>query len=150
MKIKPYINNDKTVIQYIDLELENTSNRSIDFDVEMKVFKGEENSLITKREFTSLAKSQNLISERYIVHLPNLKVSVEEFDDYCLLSHNMIRPGSKTTMSLAQNESMRDLFEQELIVIAIDGTVKVEVTIRSDDFTEGALVKKFDVEIVKN
>jgi hypothetical protein len=53
-------------------------------------------------------------------------------------------------MSLAQNESMRDLFDQELIVIAIDGTVKVEVTIRSDDFTEGALVKKFDVEIVKN
>ena len=132
-------------IKYIDIKI---SNKSIAFDVEMKVFKNEnyvlipEDKLLTELENYKKNEDNGFIINYGILQpkLMNLHVDFQEKDNFVKIERN--RLAKKTAINLAQNSSESDIFCQYLFVIGDNfDEVKAELIIRSDDFTEGFLMK---------
>lgn len=137
------------LIKKLDLTIENLSNQSIDFDIEMKVYKNECCRFLSHYDFQKIKDKNNKSSMFSIAPgiLPNFRVSIKEKEAYFMISRTMFQR-TKTTMTIAQNETIYDVFENELLVIASEScSINIEVTVRSDDFTEGSLNQKFEVEI---
>ena len=133
-------------IKYIDIEITNHSNKSIDLDVEMKVYKGNGYGLISedelKRELRkSKKKSTSLGVDYEITQPPNLQIDFKEENDYVLITRNSV--AQRTAISLPQNSSWKDIFCQYLFVLEEEKhEIKAELTIRSDDFIEGPLLNE--------
>lgn len=145
-------NNDEIAkwdIKYLDVKITNQSNKSIEFDVEMKVFKSEDYGLISEDELTKeLKKKQKKKSSDFGIDfeairppIMNLHVDYEEKDNFVIITRNSL--AKKTAINLAQNSSESDIFCQHLFVLEDKADeIKAEITIRSDDFTEGSLIKE--------
>jgi len=132
----------------LDINIENKSNTSIDFDIEIKVFKSNYYKIIANTEFERIRKEQ---SSNYLyggnVILPNFHVDYEEDEEYFIFRRTKLR-NMKTAVSLSQNEPEKEVFGKEILIIFNEPCkVSIEVTIRSDDFTDGALLQKFEVDI---
>ena len=132
-------------IKYLDIEIINQSNKSIDFDVEMKVFKGDGYELITKEELKNKTrkKSNDFGIDFELIQPPiiNMHIDFKEENEYVLISRNTL--ARRTAVSLPQNSSEKDIFCQHLFVLdKAANEIKAKLTIRSDDFTEGLLVKE--------
>lgn len=142
--------NDKIVnfnINYLDIKITNQSNKSIGFDIEMKVFKDSNYNLISESELIKVKKKEKKKSSRlfdFEIILPqamNLQVDYEENENFVIISRNSL--AKKTAINLAQNSSESDIFHQHLFVLGDNfDEIKAELTIRSDDFTEGLLIKE--------
>jgi hypothetical protein len=144
--------NDEIVnwnIKYLDIKITNKSNKSIEFDIEMKVFKSENYGLISEDELVKeLKKKQKKKSSGFGIdfeviqpQMMNLNVNYKENDNSVIISRNSL--AKKTAINLAQNSSESDIFCQYLFVLGDNfDEVKAELTIRSDDFTEGPLIKE--------
>ena len=139
----------KLDIKYLDIKITNQSNKSIDFDVEMKVFKGDGYKLITVEDLKEELKNKTRkMSNNFgtnfelIQPLPiNLHINFKEEDQYVLISRNKL--SRRTAVSLPQGSSEKDIFDQYLFVLEKEAhEIKAELKIRSDDFTEGPLVKE--------
>ncbi len=136
----------KCNIKYVDITIRNNSNKSIDFDVEMKVFKGDGYNLITedelKRELRKIKKrSTSLGIDFEMIQPQNLQIDFKEEKDYVLITRNCL--ARRTAISLPQNSPEKDIFCQHLFVLdEEEHEIKAELTIRSDDFTEGLLIKE--------
>jgi hypothetical protein len=144
--------NDEIVnldVKYIDIKITNQSNKSIDFDVEMKVFKKENCGLISEddliKELREKRKKKGsgfgISFEIVQPQIMNLHIDYHDKEDYVTISRNSL--AKKTAITLAQNSSESDIFCKHLFVLGEDADeIKAELTIRSDDFTEGSLVKE--------
>lgn len=136
-------------IKYLDIKIINQSNKSIDFDVEMKVFKGNGYSLISENELKkelrdkAREKSNGFGLDFEVVQTPlyNMHIDFKEADDYVLISRNSL--AKRTAIILSQNSSEKDIFCHHLYVLEEEPhEIKAELIIRSDDFTEGLLVRE--------
>jgi hypothetical protein len=114
----------------------------------MKVFKGEGYELIaedelidelkkTKKKNTGFGFDFEMIQPR----ITNMHIDFREEDEYVFISRNSL--ARKTAVSLSQNLSEMDIFCQHLFVLEKEAhEIKAELIIRSDDFTEGLLMKE--------
>lgn len=136
-------------IKYLDIKITNQSNKSIEFDVEMKVYKSENYGLISEDELVKkLKNSQKKKRSGFGIDLEiiqpqmlNLNVDFEEKDNFIVISRNSF--AKKTAINLAQNSSESDIFCKHLFVLGNNADeIKAELTIRSDDFSEGPLIKE--------
>ena len=135
-------------IKYLDIKIMNQSNKSIEFDVEMKVYKSESFGLISEDELLKeIKKTKKKRIGGYGIgfeiiqpKMLNLNIQFEENENFILISRNKLK--KKTAINLAQNSFESDVFCKYLFAIGenSDG-IKAELTIRSDSFTEGPLVK---------
>ena len=142
-------------IKYIDINIENKSNKSIDLDdIEMKVYKSEDYILISeydlKRELwerENKKKSIYDIGSSVVGPMANFHSHIEYFDDYVLVEVSM-RINHKSVLNIPQKRIEQNVFGKSLLVKS-DGPVniKLEVTIRSDDFSEGELIKSAELSI---
>ena len=138
---------DEITVKILDINIENTSNTSIGFDIEMKVLKSNYYKIIANTEFERIKNEQ---SSNYSfggnVVLPNFHVDYEEEEEYFIYRRTKLR-NMKTAVSIAQNVPEKEVFGKEIIVIFKEPCrVGIEVILRSDDFTSGALRQKFEVE----
>jgi len=135
-------------VKYLDIKITNQSNKSIDFDVEMKVFKGEGYELIAEDELIHSLKKTKKINTGFGLNfemiqprINNMHIDFREDDKYVFISRNSL--ARKTAVSLSQNLSEMDIFCQHLFVLEKEAhDIKAELIIRSDDFTEGLLIKE--------
>ena len=132
-------------LKYIDIRITNRSNKSIDFNIEMKVFHKKKHVLITEDDIINELQKDNSNHFAYSTfthQVINLEVSYEEKQDYVLVSRNFTRQ-QKTAISLPQGSTEIDIFRKYLLLLNKDADeINAEVTIRSDDFTEGPLIEK--------
>ena len=139
---------DAIGVKILDLNIENESTASIDFDIEIKVFKSNYYKIITNTEFERIMNEQS--SNRSIITnvvLPNFHVENEEKDEYFIFRRTKLR-NMKTAVSIAQLYTEKEVYGKEILIIFNESCkVSFEVTIRSDDFTEGALNQRFEVNI---
>lgn len=144
--------NDEIVgleINYIDIKISNKSNKSIAFDVEMKVFKNENYGLIPEDQLLKKVKNQQkkksngfgISFEMIQPQMINLNVDYKENDSFVIIERKSL--AKKTAINLAQNSYEIDIFCQHLFVLGDKfDEIRAELTIRSDDFTEGSLIKE--------
>ena len=133
----------KIGIKYLDIAIENISNKSIDIDIEMKVFKGEGYTLISEPDLREELNNKLGKNNGYypIPVISNLWIYFQDYKDYVIITKNLRT--SKTDLSIKQNSKEIDVFEKYLYVIEEkSNTIHAEVFIRSDDFTDGVLIKK--------
>lgn len=135
-------------VKYIDLEITNQSNKSIDFDVEMKVFKGEGFEFIAEDELKKKLKKTKKKNSSFGIQVEMIQPQInnmhidykENLDSVFIARNNLTR---RTAISLPQNSSEKDIFCQHLFVLEKEEhEIKAELIIRSDDFTEGLLKKE--------
>lgn len=139
-------------ISYLDIEITNQSNKSIEIDIEMKVFKSPKYDLISEdeleKEIKKIKKNQNknnfsfgLDYDLMQTNIGNLHVTCKDEKDFVKIYRNGVT--KKVAINIPQNSSESDIFLQHLFVLGEDfDEIKAEVTIRSDSFTEGALIKE--------
>lgn len=157
--VKPYFSNSSNPklanwnVKYLDISIENNSNASIDFEVEMKVTKDQSFQLISEKGLLDELDRRNAkksgpfdfglsISD---INPISFHTSIEEDDDLLIISRTKMRH-EKTAVNLAQAQKEKDIFCQNLFVLYEGSiTINIEVVIRSDDFTEGPLIKSFEV-----
>jgi hypothetical protein len=140
-------------LQYIDVSIENISHKSIEFDVEMKVFKHTECNIILEKDLKKILK-ERLKKPRspFDYGLSDIEpltidfdVNSKDFSEYILLSRAKLR-NQKTAVSIAQHDIENDIFNKSLLIIDKGSKlIKMEVTIRSDDFTDGILHRTFEI-----
>ncbi len=135
-------------VKYLDIRIENQSNKSIEFDVEMKVFQSENVTLISEDELVkkiikNREKPVRGFGVDYEIMQPqmmNLNIHLEENDSFILISRNRFKKG--VAINLAQNSFESDIFCKYLLVLGDVNEIKAELIIRSDAFTEGRLIKE--------
>ncbi len=149
----------KTNLKYFDINIENQSNQSIDLDVEMKVFKGDNYYLLSEREvwdILSSRKEEGLSAYsgdilRYSppkIEIPphSFDTHIERHDSYLSISRSKTK-FQKTAIQLSQLDIERDVFHKTLFIVSEQPVkIAVEVIIRSDDFIEGPLIEKFEID----
>lgn len=153
LKITPHfgVPNDELLgdldVHYLDIDIENISTRSIDFDIEMKVYRSSNFSLLSEPDIRK-AINENKGSNFYSigqVSIPSFHVDIEEYEDFIIISRTKLRY-EKTAVSIEQKKTEKNIFNQYLFVVEkTPSKIKCEITIRSDDFTEGILSKSFEI-----
>lgn len=135
-------------LRSVNVIIENTSNRSITLDVDLKLLNGV-NELISAFELQQESYDKGL--SRYMPHsfgpppMPNILVNFTRKSDHVYVSRNDTRG-----ITIQQNSEYDDVFMEEVFVVADQYdqyNISGELIIRSDDFTGGALVKKFTLNI---
>lgn len=141
-------------VKYFDISVENNSNKSIELDIQMKVYKGSEFDLFSDTQLIKEIKDrQPKPTEIFGLRLPDfdtpmidLHVDYKDFPDHILVSRIKLR-NEKTALRLAQNEIEKDIFNQRIILLEEGSNmIKAEIIIRSDDFTEGQLSQTIEIQ----
>lgn len=141
--------------KYLDFNIENKSNKSIGFDVEMDILFDGYPTLCSryslKKSFI-IAKPGNPfeISTFYTPTLPNLDVYVEENESRLHVELNR-RKFEKYAMTIPQRTIVTDIFQQELIIIPKTSFhLKAQLLLKSDEFINGPLQYDLDEEVELN
>lgn len=136
-------------LHYLDIAVVNKSNKSIDFDIEMKLTKANSFALVSETKLKRILKEQernNAPFESIHLYTPvisDFHVSISENDSEVNIVRNVMK--SKTAITLPQNSEIRDIFNQNLILLQDTAQeIKAVVTIRSDDFLDGALIQEIN------
>lgn len=124
---------------YLNVIVQNHSNSSISLDFEMKISRNI--LLVVKPEYQlmrDLIFAENEGLERYtksMSYMPSIGNSFEDLpESYLVTSH------WKGGVIIGQQDSLDDVFNQHsLFKVKSAMELRAELTIRSDDFTEGAL-----------
>jgi len=154
LQITPYfgISNNikfsKLNVKYLDISIENTSNQSIDIDVEMRVFKGEKFELISEYDLEQkLNKQERKNSDIFDIKtlsIGPLSFHTEETPDSLVVSTTKMI-NQKNAINIPQQGIEKDIFCQYLFVLENEpNIIQAELTIRSDDFTEGVLIENIE------
>lgn len=137
--------------QFLDLNVVNKSNKSIDLDVKMKVFTTEDLQLYSIGEFGKLQRLQDNPWANAFTITPtfhSFDVDFEsDFESYT--ASTIRRPGNRIAISIPQNSTEEYIFEKGLLIkeYSTSQIVKAIVELRSDDFTNGLLTKEIQFEI---
>jgi hypothetical protein len=150
-------------LKYFDLSIDNTSNQSIEFDIEMTVFHGKGFKIVPEHELRKkFEESRESTQNPYDIFKPNLtgimasnlNFIIDEKEEYVLIKPRGLI-NRKFDFCLPQESVESDIFQQELVIMELDpeqrktDIIFAEVTIRSDDFSEGLLKKKFEIKFEK-
>lgn len=139
--------------KYFDISIENKSNQSIEIDVEMKVRKSPESKIISEHDLKNSLKQQfNKSKNQFNYGLSSIEIEPMDLDvhfkdnqDYIHVSRIKLR-NQRYALILAQQEIENDVFNKKIIIINKGSdTIKAELIIRSDDFSEGILLKQFEI-----
>jgi len=141
-------------IKYLDIAVVNKSNKSIDFDIEMTLTKANGFALLSevdfKRELKEQERKKKANSPFGKLHfevpvIGNFHVSFSENDTELNIVRNAMK--SRTAITLPQNSERKDIFDQSIILLQdTPQKIKAVVTIRSDDFPDGALIQEIVFE----
>jgi hypothetical protein len=161
LKIIPHIcdSEDEEINSFgllcFDLTIENTSSKSIELDLEVNIQKTGTVAIIAESELKKeIDRKRNEERKRKDPHsffvTPNVHfsfdVTVEETESHVVASRN-IRRGEKTAITIPQHAKENNALCQTLVILGENsGTIKGEIVVRSDDFSEGALVYPFSIE----
>jgi hypothetical protein len=125
----------------------------------MKIFKYNTFSIVLEnillRQIEEKRYEARKKSDPYLIAIPNalgfsLDVSIIEKEDYFLVTRDK-RHGERTALSIPQHDSDGNVFCSSAIILAEKTMlVKGEIIVRSDDFSDGALVEPFRIEYVPN
>ena len=152
IRIKPiigkYENEYASDLYFLDVDIENISNQSIEINIEIIFQKSSDYIIVEEFDFLNTMNEEKREKERNsnfhyrsLFNTPPLlrfKSSIEFEEDNNCLSFKTINP-----IKLLQNNSESKIFEKTIILIGSDvDVIEAEVIIRSDDFKEGALKKK--------
>lgn len=135
-------------LKYLDVCILNDSNESITFHVSLKIYRSDK--LFVRPEHVLLrmmAEENNSLSafSPSIFFPPSVTVSFLETESYYLIESNLNRG-----FTIHQNDQMEDVFDQNtFILLTDDTTIQGELTVRSDSFTSGMLVKQFEIVLQK-
>jgi len=141
--------------RYLDFNIENKSNKSIGFDVEMHfMFDGYPTlcSRYSLKKSFIIAKPGNPfeIATIYTPTLPNLDVYVEENESFLQVELNR-RKFENYAMTIPQKTIVNDIFQQEIIIIPKTSFhLKAQLLLKSDEFIDGPLQFELDEEIELN
>lgn len=137
---------EEVKFKILDIDIQNLSNKSIDVDVELKIYKNDYCKIITNTEFERIINEQSSNHSSYTnVFLPNFDFENEEKEEYFIFRRTK-RQNMKTAVSIAQLYTEKEVYGNEILIIFNESCkVCFEVTIRSDDFSEGALNQRFEV-----
>jgi len=155
--IQPIIGNptneeiSKYNVKYLDLRIENISNRSIDFDIEMTIKQSNKYYILTESSFLTEIQNEkdrkkkpqssfdiSIISNR--TPIINSAINTKDTDETFSIERNPIR--QKFGITIPQNSILSDIFMQCVILLEKNNNkIEAEVIIRSDDFKNGALKK---------
>lgn len=136
-------------VRYIDVKIINKSNKSINFDVEMEVYGKKEHRLISKKDLV-LELQKNKQKEntgfRFDVQIKqpyiDFHINFKEKDDFIIISRNNIHRHT-AAVSISQNSYETDVFNEYLFVLNKEtNQINAKIIIRSDDFTEGPIIKE--------
>ena len=148
--IRPYFkksDNEKLVnlpLNCLEVSVENTSNKSIELEFEMKIFKLNGLKIFSEFDLLTFAQEQNqkksninpLLHFDPIMNNPLINITEQE-DYYEVIGNKLI---------LAQNDNEKDVFSQYVFIMQKEQKpIEVEIVVRSDDFTEGRMIKRFEM-----
>ncbi len=144
-------------LRCIEIEIKNNSSKSIDLDVQMKIFKSDDLSIVSEHMLLRKMEEKRQELERrknpYSIMIPStigfsFDVSIEDKDDFFLVTRDK-RRGERTALSIAQHDNYPDVFCAEAIILTeSEISIKGEIIARSDDFTGGTLVEQFTINYV--
>lgn len=137
-------------LRYIDINISNLSNKSIDLNVEMKIYKNDTQTIIYEEDFQremqrqEWEKNDNMLTRSFSpTAFINLHTSSKEDENQITILLNT--RNQKSAITLNQNSKEFDIFCQNLLVFSKEKiNLEGELIIRSDDFTEGALIEKLN------
>ena len=127
--------------RYIDIEIENTSNKSITFDIELTVFKSDGHLLFTEEEVRE--KNEKRISSSSLPKLFFSFLSCKETEDSLVFEDTRA-----TQFRLAQHDTIKNIFSQQILLrVKRMNSIEGQITLRSDDFIDGPLKSSVVFEI---
>lgn len=143
-------------VKYFDIKIENTSNRSIDLDVEMNVFCGDDYTITTERTLLEKLNRQNtpktnrfgmVIPDFSMLRSVNSHVDTTENRDSIFIKLTKLRQ-QKFALNIPQKSTEKDIFQQEIVLLNDSlSTIKAEVVVRSDDFSAGVMKQEIELKI---
>ncbi|WP_276499091.1 helix-turn-helix domain-containing protein [Pontibacter litorisediminis] len=141
-------------VRYLDLDIENLSNQSIEFDIEMKVFRPHTGLLISQTDLTREIRNNSYNGFGGVMYHPvisNLYVSFDDHEGSLTVIRNRLRH-NKTAVALPQRSKEKRIFDEQLLAIFSSEEdkpkiIKAEVILRSDNFIDGCLVKEVEFHI---
>jgi len=147
-------------LYFIDVKIENSSSKSIGFDIDLRIRKTEGLIVLTSYDArTELRKIQQEASSLvtrsglgplYYPEINPLNISIDETEDHFIAGRMLLRDQINTVI-LSQKSKEESIFNKEIIIIAeTSTTISGEIVLKSDSFTEGPLIKKFSLFIDKN
>ncbi|HEY0743053.1 MAG TPA: ATP-binding protein [Chryseosolibacter sp.] len=139
----------------LDFTIENNSPRSIELDIEIKIVKNKKFTLIQecelKKEIERKRNEARKAKDSYsIIFTPNANfsfdVSMTETESNYLVTRDK-RRGERTAIAIPQHDKEPTAFCRELLILCDTAvTIGGEMTIRSDDFSDGAWILPFAIE----
>lgn len=141
------------ILKYLDISLENTSNKSIELDIEIKIFKGEGYKLFYESDLIKelrKRKPKQRTALGYVmpeIDLPlyDFHVEYQDFTDYVLVTRIKFR-NQTTDIRLPQRSIEKDVFYKKIIVLQEKTVpIKAEIIIRSDDFSDGIFTQTVEL-----
>ena len=137
--IKP--SEDLPQFDHVDVTVNNTSNRSINFDLDLKIFKQDGLLIMPKYQI-----QREIVDDfrQAINYMPPMGVSTSERDDHFLIATSL-----KKGVTLLQNDRLTDILDENAMILMTkeDLVLSCEVLVRSDDFIEGMLIRKIDLPV---
>jgi hypothetical protein len=138
-----------------DVTIENDSSKSIELDLEVAILKTDNFAIIAESELKKEIDRQRSEQRKrkdpnsFIV-TPNVHwsfdVTVEETESHVIATRN-IRKGEKTAISIPQRAKERSALCKALVVVGENACIiQGEVTVRSDDFSDGPLICPFSIK----
>lgn len=124
---------------HIDLTIINKSNTSINFSVDLKIFKQGDLWIMPKYKIQRKLTNDFKDTIRYP---PPIAVSNLDRDD-----HFLVATGLRRGITLFQNDHLQDILEENAMILMTNENVvfKCEVLVRSDDFTQGMLIQNIEL-----
>ena len=142
-------------VKILELSVENISNKSISFLIEMKIEKKNnidiKTTLKIQEEIAYYRESNSNYSQFNTFTTPifNMNaIKIIDSDEYKIISR--IKNGNhEKEIIIPQKATKEDVFDGDLILTLHEQkiTLNLEVRISSDDFTSGPLIKRFSLDI---
>ena len=151
IEIIPVVKCYDNIFKSIDLNLTNKSAKSIDIDIEITIQKNENYEVMTESDYLMLKekverKQSNKGNPHYTSFnfsqsiLPNFFIDKTETNNHLIIKRTSNK--TKFALTIPQNSVEEEVFLNSIIVLQkTSNSISAEVTIRSDDFTKGALKK---------
>lgn len=135
-------------LKYFDISIENNSNSSIEIELEMKVYKGDQYDLFDEIELIrELKKARSKSDGLYGYTFPVLDTPTFDFHVHYKDSSDYILVSTTKAIKISQRSIEKDIFNKRIILVEEeDNIIKAEITVRSDDFTEGLLSETLEIK----
>lgn len=143
----------KGYIKHLRVDVENLSNTFIDLDIELKIYHNkwvnakcaqdlEYKFYKESTEKSLLAFSANFVSPPFISHDTN--VDYKNYSDYSIYELTP-KKGTHTALRAKLEGTQTDIFNGQIaLVFSRPADIKIEITVRSNDFANGPKIFTYD------